>query len=170
MDAQREIHISHYSPGRPGDRCAARDLERRYLRGNSPGTGGLFGEGLFAAAYRSQLKVRTQKAGESWQDFATAIQQLARRAYPASREEHIRKEAGKAFVEVIQEYEIKIRLLLGGEKTLSEELRQALEIHTVLIAARSERSNNGASSWTRSPPPHPTERRKAFGKLELQEK
>jgi hypothetical protein len=42
-----------------------------------------FREELFAAPYRSQLKVRMQKAGESLQDFATAIQQLARRAYPA---------------------------------------------------------------------------------------
>jgi hypothetical protein len=109
-------------------------------------------EELFASAYCSQLKVRTQKAGESLQDFATAIQQLARRTYPASPEEHIRREAGKAFVESIQDYEIKIRLLLGGEKTLSEALRQALEVHAVLIAARSQRSNNVASRWTRSPP------------------
>jgi hypothetical protein len=46
-----------------------------------------FGEELYAAAYRSQLKVRTQKAEEFLQDFATAIHQLARRAYPASPED-----------------------------------------------------------------------------------
>jgi hypothetical protein len=57
-------------------------------------------EDLFAAVYRSQLKVRTQKAGESLQDYATAIQQLARRAYPASPEEHIRREAGKHSLKV----------------------------------------------------------------------
>jgi hypothetical protein len=111
-----------------------------------------FGEEPIASAYRSQLKVRKHKAGESLQDFATAIQQLALRAYPASPEEHIRRKAGKVFVEGIQDYEIKIRLLLGGEKTLSEALRQALEVHAVLIAARSHRSKNVASSWTRSPP------------------
>jgi hypothetical protein len=76
---------------------------------------------------------------------------------------------GKAFVEGIQDYEIKIRLLLGGEKAISEVFRQAIEVHAVLIAARSQRSNNGASRWTRSFPLHPTERRKAFRKLELQE-
>jgi hypothetical protein len=76
-----------------------------------------FGDEHFAAAYRSQLKVRTQKAGESLQDFATAIQQLVRRAYPASPEENIRREAGKAFVDGIEDYEVKIRLLLRGEKT-----------------------------------------------------
>jgi hypothetical protein len=110
------------------------------------------GEELFAAAYRSQNKVRTQKAEESLHDFATAIQHLSRRAYRVSSEEHLKREAGNIFVEGIQDYEIKIRLILGGEMTLSEVLRQALEVHDVLIAAWSQRSNNGASSWTRSPP------------------
>jgi hypothetical protein len=41
-----------------------------------------FGDQHFAAAYRCQLTTRTQKAGESLQDFTTAIEQLAHRAYP----------------------------------------------------------------------------------------
>jgi translation initiation factor 2B subunit (eIF-2B alpha/beta/delta family) len=41
-----------------------------------------FGDQHFAAAYRCQLTTRTQKAGESLQDFATAIELLAHRAYP----------------------------------------------------------------------------------------
>jgi hypothetical protein len=36
-----------------------------------------FGDQHLAAAYRSQLKARTQRAGESPQKFATAIGQLA---------------------------------------------------------------------------------------------
>jgi hypothetical protein len=103
MDAQREIRISDYSTGRPGDRCAAWDFERRYLREILQALEDCFGEEHFAAAFRSQLKARTQKAGETLQDFATSIQQLARRAYPASPEENIRREAGKPFVEGIQD-------------------------------------------------------------------
>jgi hypothetical protein len=56
-----------------------------------------FGDQYFAAAYRCQLTTRTQKARESLQDFATAIEQLAHCAYPTLPEEHIRREAGKAF-------------------------------------------------------------------------
>jgi hypothetical protein len=56
-----------------------------------------FGDQHFAAAYRSQLKTRTKKAGESLQDFATAIDQLTHRAYPTLSEDHIRREAGKTF-------------------------------------------------------------------------
>jgi hypothetical protein len=59
------------------------------------------GEELFAAAYRSQLKVRTQKAGESLQDFATAIQHPAHRTYPALPEKHIRA-ARKTFVDGVE--------------------------------------------------------------------
>jgi hypothetical protein len=70
-------------------------------------------------------------------------------------EDNVRREAGKKIVDGIEDYEIKIRLLLGSEETLSEALRQALELHAVLIAARSQRSNNGAYSGLDRP--HPTE-------------
>jgi hypothetical protein len=109
-----------------------------------------FGEEHFAAEYRNQFKVRTQKVGESLQDFATAIQQLARRAYPALPEEHIRRETGKAFVAGIEDSEIKLRLLLGGQETLREALRQALELHSVLTASR----------FPSTPPPNPAQGRK----------
>jgi hypothetical protein len=36
-----------------------------------------FGDQHFAAAYRNQLETRSQRAGESFQEFATAIEQLA---------------------------------------------------------------------------------------------
>jgi cob(I)alamin adenosyltransferase len=55
-----------------------------------------FGDQHFSAAYRCRL-TRNQKAGESLQDFATAIEQLAHRAYPTLPEDHIRREAGRAF-------------------------------------------------------------------------
>jgi hypothetical protein len=40
----------------------------------------------------SQLNTKTHKAGESQQDFATAVEQLAHRAYPTLPEDHIRGE------------------------------------------------------------------------------
>jgi hypothetical protein len=39
-----------------------------------------FGVQHLAVAYCSQLKARAQKAGESLQEFATAIEQVAHRA------------------------------------------------------------------------------------------
>jgi hypothetical protein len=54
-----------------------------------------FSDQHFAAAYRCQLTMTTQKAGESLQDFAMA-DLLAHYAYPL-HEDHIRREAGKVF-------------------------------------------------------------------------
>jgi hypothetical protein len=107
-----------------------------------------FGDQHLAAIYRSQLKTLTQKAGESLQEFATAIEQLAHRAYFALPEDHVRKEAGRAFTDGVEDPDIKIQLLLGGEKAVNEALRRALELQTVFLAARPRKT-----LWrNRSPP------------------
>jgi hypothetical protein len=74
-----------------------------------------FGEQHLAAAYRSPLKTRTQGIGESLHEIATAVEQLANSAYSALTEGHIRREAGKAFADGVEDPAIKIQLLLGGE-------------------------------------------------------
>jgi hypothetical protein len=100
-----------------------------------------FGDQHFAVAYRYQLTTRTQKARESLQDFATAIEQLACRAYPTLPEDYIRREAGRAFAYGLKDPDIKIQLLLGGERTVNEALRKALELQAVLVAARPNQNN-----------------------------
>jgi hypothetical protein len=70
----------------------------------------------FAAAYCSQLKAKKQRAGESLRDFVTTIERLAYRACPTLPEEHIRRGAGCAFVDGVGDADIKIKLLLGGER------------------------------------------------------
>jgi hypothetical protein len=101
----------------------------------------IFGDQHLAASYRSQLKSRTQGVGESLQKFATAIEHLA----------HIRREAGKAFADEVEDSAIKIQLLLGGEKTLNEALRQALELKAVLIGGRTHKTGVTIFSGSRSP-------------------
>jgi hypothetical protein len=98
-----------------------------------------FGDQHLAAAYRSQLKARTQRARESLQEFATAIKQLAHRTYPTLPDEHIRREAGKAFTDGVEDPDIKIQLLLGGEKTVNEALRQSCAME--LCEVKSEVTN-----------------------------
>jgi hypothetical protein len=58
---------------------------------------------LLAAAYRSQLKTRIQGVGESLQEFATAIEQLAHLIYPALPEDHVRRKAGKALADKVED-------------------------------------------------------------------
>jgi hypothetical protein len=91
-----EINVLNHSPEGPGARRATRHSDKHNIRGHTSG------DQHFAAADRCQL-TRTQKAGESLQDFATAIEQLAHRAYSTLSEDHIRREAGKAFSYGVQD-------------------------------------------------------------------
>jgi hypothetical protein len=96
-----------------------------------------FGDQHFAGAFRSQVKTRTHRAGESLQDFVPGVEQLAHRAYPTLREDLLRREARKAFADGLEDDEIQVALLKGGERTANEALRQALELQAVFPAVRS---------------------------------
>jgi hypothetical protein len=77
-----EVDVVYYSPERLGRGRATRhsdnyeetlqDLEDR------------FDDHHIVAAFRNQLKTSTERAGESLQEFATAMEQLAHRAYPTN--------------------------------------------------------------------------------------
>jgi hypothetical protein len=59
-------------------------------------------------------------------DFATAIEQLTHRGFPALHEDQVRKEPGEAFGNAIAHGGIKPQPLLEGSKTISEALKQGL--------------------------------------------
>jgi hypothetical protein len=103
----------------------------------------------------------TQKAGKSLQDFATAIEQLAHRAYPTLPEANIRRGAGRAFADGVEDQDIKISLLIGGEKTVNEALRQALELEAVFLAARLHKTSTKTLWGNRSPPNRRRDARKS---------
>jgi hypothetical protein len=60
--------------------------------------------------------MRTQRVGESLQEFAMAIGQLAHHAYPALPEDHITREASKLFADRVEDAVIKIHLLLERKR------------------------------------------------------
>jgi hypothetical protein len=99
------------------------------------------------------------------QEFATAVEQLAHHAYPALPEDHKRREAGKAFTDGGEDPAIKIQLLLVGEKTANEALRQALILQAMLLAARAHKSSTRTFWGSRSPPTGQSG--KMIGMLEL---
>jgi hypothetical protein len=108
-----------------------------------------FGTQHFAAAYRCQL-TWTQKAGESLQGFATAIERLAHHAYHNLSEDHIRREAGNAFSYCVRDPDIKMQLLLGGETTISEVLMKAPELHAIMVAERPNQNTDKTYRGNRS--------------------
>jgi hypothetical protein len=108
-----------------------------------------FGDQHNAAAYRCQ-RTSTQKTREPLQGFSTAIEQLAHLACPTLSEDHMRREAGKAFSYWVRDLDINILLLMGGEKTVSGAQRKALELHAVMVTARplqNTRKTNRGTRW-----------------------
>jgi hypothetical protein len=63
------------------------------------------------------------------------------------------REAGKISAYSVDDPDIKIQLFLGGEKTVNEALRQALEIQAVFVAARPHKNNTNIYRGTDRPPP-----------------
>jgi hypothetical protein len=63
------------------------------------------------------------------------------------------REAGKAFADGVEDTDIKIQLLLEGEKTVNEALRQTLELQAVFLAARPRKTSTRTFWGSHSPQP-----------------
>lgn len=98
--------------------------------------------------------------------FCIAVEQLAHRVYATLPERHITRGTGRAFVDGVEDPDLKVRLHLGDEKTLSEALIQALELHAVLLAAMPLKTNKGTFRGSRITP-HQTRGCKTIQMLEL---
>jgi hypothetical protein len=109
-----------------------------------------FGDQHFAAAFHSQIKTRTQRSWEFLRHFAMAVEQHAHRNYPTLPEDHIRREAWKAFVDRVEDHEIKVAQLIGG---VNEALRQALELLAIFLPTRSHKISTKTFWRSQSPPP-----------------
>jgi hypothetical protein len=53
----------------------------------------------------------------------------------------VRREAGKAFTDGVEDPNIKIRLFLRGKKTVNEALRQTLELNAVFLEAKPQKTS-----------------------------
>lgn len=95
-----------------------------------------YGAHYLATVYHSQLKARTQLAGESLQKFVTTIAQLTHCALPRLAKHCIWNEAGHTFVTGISDGDMNQQLLMGSERILSKVLRQDLPLKATKTAAR----------------------------------
>lgn len=51
-----------------------------------------YGDQHLVAVYRSQLKMRTQGVGQSFQEFATVAEELLHCSYPVLLKDHVRRQ------------------------------------------------------------------------------
>ena len=77
--------------------------------------------------YQAQLKSRTQKAGESLQEFEAAVGRLVHLAYPDAPRDFQQQLAIGAFIDGIRD-EIKRALRLSRHQRNNEALVHALEV------------------------------------------
>jgi hypothetical protein len=94
-----------------------------------------FGDHQLTTAYRSHLKARVQTGGETLQEFAAAVEQVAHRALVGLPVGYIRTETAHAFIHGIRDREVKQHLLMGGGRTLNEAPNQALKLEAAKAAA-----------------------------------
>jgi hypothetical protein len=76
-----------------------------------------------------------QASGETLQEFAAAIEQLAHRAFVGLPVTFVQTEAAHSFIDGVREREVKQHLLRGGHRTLNEALNQALKLEAAKAAA-----------------------------------
>jgi hypothetical protein len=101
-----------------------------------------------------------QTGGETLQEFATAVEQLAYQALIGLPTDHIQTEAAHAFIGGIRDREEKQRLLLDGDRKLNEALNQAVKLEAAKAAAwPTARLREATRVPTESPPTPPECRR-----------
>jgi hypothetical protein len=91
LKAPGESHIFYICPLGWGLRCANGVSKGAIFENILDPLNDHFEDQHLTAFCRSQLKTKTQYVGESLQEFATAVQQRAHRAYPALPEDHVRE-------------------------------------------------------------------------------
>jgi hypothetical protein len=96
-----------------------------------------FGDHQLAAAYRSQFKAMVQTSGETLQEFAAAVEQLAHRALVGLPLAFIQTEAAHAYIDGVRDWAVKLHPLMGGDQNINQALNQALKLEAANAAAGS---------------------------------
>ena len=76
-----------------------------------------------------------QESGETFQEFAAAVEQLAHRVLFGLPVTFIQTEAAHSFIDGIRDREVKQHPLMGGDWTLNEALNNALKLEAGKAAA-----------------------------------
>ncbi|XP_069668773.1 uncharacterized protein [Periplaneta americana] len=124
---------------------------------------GRYGDHQLAAAFRTQLKTKVQQSGESLQEFAMAVEQLAHKALRGLPNDFIAGEAAYTFGSGVRDPEIKQQLLLAEHRTINAALAAALRMEAAKLTANvsaSHRIRSVAAADVEERQPKSPERRR----------
>ncbi|KAJ4443007.1 hypothetical protein ANN_04656 [Periplaneta americana] len=131
---------------------------------------GRYGDHQLVAAFRTQLKTRVQQSGESLQEFAMAVEQLAHKALRGLPNDFIAGEAAYTFGSGVRDPEIRQQLLLAEHRTINAALAAALRMEAAKSAAgvstphriRSVTATDAGGRQPKPPERQSTERRRRW--------
>jgi hypothetical protein len=126
VDYKKTTHLLPILQGQAIQVLHSVSTEARYENTTVAPEEGQYGHHQLVAAYTSQLKTRAQLTGESLQESAATITQLAHCTHTGLPQYYIRREAARAFIDGIEEQGVKFSFLMGGERMLEDALKQAL--------------------------------------------
>jgi hypothetical protein len=115
LDAPREIHILDYRRAGSDYRRATWSPKRRDIWGNPWGPGGPFRRPAPCLRVSQSAKNKDPGRRGILPRICHSSRTPCQRAYSALPENHIRREAWKAFADMVDDPNLKIQLLLGGE-------------------------------------------------------
>lgn len=95
-----------------------------------------YGEGNMKELYQTQLRCRSQKSGETLQEFEAEIRKLVHLAYPAAPKDLTEQIIIGSFISGIRDPQVQSTLRLSTVKKSSEALVRALEIEAVYKESR----------------------------------
>ncbi|ESO09617.1 hypothetical protein HELRODRAFT_184581 [Helobdella robusta] len=97
-----------------------------------------YGEEHMKQIYRSQLRNRTQRSGESIQQLAQDIERLTLLSYPTSDPEHRDETALDTFIKALRDSELKQSLLLSDKRKLKDAVAHSLTFESAKQASKSD--------------------------------
>ncbi|ESN94407.1 hypothetical protein HELRODRAFT_164242 [Helobdella robusta] len=97
-----------------------------------------YGEEHMKQIYRSQLRNRTQRSGESIQQLAQDIERLTLLSYPTSDTEHRDETALDTFIKALRDSELKQSLLLSDKRKLKDAVAHSLTFESAKQASKSD--------------------------------
>ncbi|ESO12076.1 hypothetical protein HELRODRAFT_158491 [Helobdella robusta] len=97
-----------------------------------------YGEEHMKQIYRSQLRNRTQRSGESIQQLAQDIERLTLLSYPTSDPEHRDETALDTFIKALRDSELKQSLVLSDKRKLKDAVAHSLTFESAKQASKSD--------------------------------
>ncbi len=96
-----------------------------------------FGDNQMAEMFKSELRSRKRKSGESLQELAQDISRLVQRAYPDMGRQGIDELAVERFREAIPDQEQRMAVFRSRAKTLDQAVKTALETESWQVSEQS---------------------------------